>query len=200
MVMRRLIASVATIALMGALLWSGARRSAPSASTTAPASAAGTTGPAEARVRALLESARDGDIRSYLASFAGPLHDRVAREAGERGELDFAEDLRKAVRARKSHALFAAEPDGDEAAYVTVESVYPDRNERQTFRLELREGSWLVTEVQTIQSHQPKAAFGSAASFIAPEGVPVQGPGLTVETGEALPTARPDDPSGPQND
>jgi hypothetical protein len=184
--MKRSIAGLLTVALMGLLLWSGVRRPASTAtpSTSETDASQQQTNPAEARVQALLETARAGDVAAYLASFAGPLRDRLEREAADRGRDAFAADLRRAAFLRKSHAVFAVEPEGSDSARVTVETVYPDRNERQTYRLEPRDKSWLVTEVETVRSHQPKAKFGTPASYIAPEGVPVQSGGVVVETGD----------------
>jgi hypothetical protein len=122
-------------------------------------------------------------VPAYLDAFSGPLRQRLEREVNERGRAVFADDLRRAARSRKSHAVFAAEPDGPGSARVTVETVYPDRNERQTYRVDKVDGGWAVAEVETVKSHQPKSKFGTPASYIAPEGVPVQGP-VNVETGE----------------
>jgi hypothetical protein len=180
---------------MGALLWSGARRVGPNApgerTAAAPAglplteARTGGVSPAEERVQALLASAAEGDVPGYLAAFTGPLKHRLAREVDERGRAVFADDLRRAALARKSHAVFAAEPDGPDAARVTVEAVYADRNERQTYRLERGGTDWLVSGVETLKGHQPSSKYGSPAVFVAPEGVPVpaQG-GVTVETGD----------------
>jgi hypothetical protein len=185
--MKRTLAATLTVLLMGLLLWSGLHR--PVGSThknlaKIDSEAPATVDPAEARIAALMESARLGDVAAYLDAFSGPLRERLAREASERGGA-FADDLRKASLARKSHAVFTPEPDGPDAARVTVESVYPDRNERQTYRVEREaSGGWRVTGVETVRSHQPKAKFGSPAAFVAPEGVPVQGAGVTVETGD----------------
>jgi hypothetical protein len=183
--MKRALAAGLTAAIMGALLWAGARRPAPTAAPGPAEAAAEAPGPAagaEARVQKLLEDAARGDVPAYLAGFGGPLRDRLAREASERGRDAFAADLRRAAAARKSHATFAPEPDGPDAARVTVETVYPDRNERQTYRVEQGADGWLVTAVETVRSHQPKAKYGSPASYQEPEGPPVQ-PGVTVETG-----------------
>jgi hypothetical protein len=184
--MKRSIAGLLTIALMGLLLWSGVRRPAPNAtpSTSDTDASQKETNPAEARVQTLLESARAGDVAAYLSSFAGPLRDRLEREAADRGRDAFAADLRRAALLRRSHAVFAAGREGSDSARVTVETVYSDRNERQTYRLEPRDRSWLVTEVEPVRSHQPKAKFGTPASYIAPEGVPVQSGGVVVETGD----------------
>lgn len=188
--MKRYLAAILTVVLMGLLAWSGMNRR-PLLQEN-PTDQAGieeeeAAHPAEAQVQALLASARNGDVNLYLDAFEGPIKSRLTREVDERGRDVFAAELRKAARSRKSHAVFAAEPDGDETAYVVVESVYPDRNERQTYRVDRKPKGWLVTEVETVRGHQPKARFGDQAEYQAPEGVPVQAtPGDAEEAGEEL--------------
>lgn len=192
--MKRIIAAAITVILMGLMFWSSLRS--PSAANRADSRSVATNqesaqaidlaltpNPAEVRVRALLDSAWRGDVAGYLASFGGALRERIERMAAERGREAFADELRGASRTRKSHAVFAAEPDGDLAARVTVETVYPDSNERRTYLVEKIADEWLVTEAETVRDRRPKAKFGSAANFQEPEGVPVQPGGLTVETG-----------------
>jgi hypothetical protein len=171
--MRRIVAGVLTVALMGGLLWSGLRR--PSARPGAGPGRADAPDPVEARLNRLLDDALRGDVSSYLDDFSGPLRARLEREADERGRSTFAADLRRTARARKSHAIFAVEPEGEGAARITVEAVYPDRNERQTYHLTRESGGWLVDDVETVRSQVPRARFGTVASYQEPEGVPVQG-------------------------
>ena len=73
-------------------------------------------------------------------------------------------DFASASLARKSHAIFAPEPDGDRPrrCRITVESTFADRIERQTFRLEHAASGWLVTEIETAREHVPKTRFGIA--------------------------------------
>lgn len=193
--MRRVLAGVATVLLMALLTWSALRKQ-PAGLTPATGAggeaeaeaAAGSlrpqSSPAEERVQALLASALKGDVSAYLDSFEGPLRARLERQVQERGRDGFAADLRHASEARKSHAVFAAESDGEATARVTVESVYPDHNERQTYRIDRTPQGWLVTEVETVRSHQPKAKYGTQANYQEPEGVPVQTGTISVETGE----------------
>lgn len=181
--MKRLLAGGLTVAIMGLLLWAGARR--PASTPQTDAGVTETSNPAsgaETRIQKLLDDAARGDVPAYLADFGGPLRQRLERELSERGDAAFATDLKRAAAARKSHATFAPEPDGANAARITVETVYADRNERQTYRLEQGADGWLVTDVETVRGHQPTAKYGSPASYQEPEGPPVQ-PGLTVETG-----------------
>jgi hypothetical protein len=202
--MKRIVAGVLTAALMGVLLYVGAKRPAGTSPLAARASSSDNTpSPAESRIATLLESAGSGDVARYLDCFSGPLRERLEREVNERGRDAFAAELKRAARSRKSHAIFAVEPEGEAAARIVVETVYPDRNERQTYHLAEQAGSWLVSDVETIRSQVPKARYGTAATYQEPEGVPVQGLAvqgipLRVETdlkndqdGTATPPAEP---------
>lgn len=191
--MRAIVAGILTAAILAAMLVLGSRGPVETAPPDGPRSvdAPGGVGasPAEEAVRGLLKSGEEGDVAGYLAAFAGPLNARLSREVDQRGREAFADDLRRAAMARKSHAVFAAEPDGDLAARVTVESVYPDRNERQTYRVERTDDGWRVVEVATVMGYRPSAKFGAPASGSLPEVAPAQGApptaeGLTVEAGE----------------
>jgi hypothetical protein len=174
--MKRIVAGVLTIAVMGVLLWLGVNRPAGNSPLGAGASQGDNKpDPAEARLSTLLECAWNGDVAGYLNCFSGPLRERLEREVNERGRDAFAADLKRAARSRKSHAIFAALPEGEAAARIVVETVYPDRNERQTYHLAEQAGAWLVNDVETIRSQVPKARYGTAATYQEPEGVPVQG-------------------------
>jgi len=184
---------------MGLLLWVGTRRKeAPTpgepgadvARAVVAVTSAAKAHPAETRVQGLMESARVGDVAAYLDAFAGELRRRLDREVDQRGRAAFATDLASASRSRRSHAVFSAEPEGPSSALVTVEVVYPDRNERQTYRVEKSGDAWLVTAVETVRSVQPTVKYGSLATFDAPEGMPVQGAAVPDEPGgETDPTA-----------
>jgi hypothetical protein len=169
--MKRILPGFLTLIVMGVIAWAGLRRpferEAPREKDVEFAS------PAEAQVHSLLRSAREGDVAAYLATFDRPLRARIEREIDEQGRDSFVAALRQAARSRKSRAVFAPVPEGDDLVSVVVESVYPDRNERQTYRLGQRPEGWLVTEVTTVRGHEPTSKFGSPASFQEPEGVPV---------------------------
>jgi hypothetical protein len=195
--MKTIIAGILTLAILAAMLFVGSRRIAPTPS--ADPDGAGSRveageSPAEEAVRRLIRSGDQGDVTGYLDSFSESMRARLARDVESRGREAFAEDLRRASGARKAHAVFAAEPDGDDAARVTVETVYPDRNERQTYRVVKSGDGWRVAEVATARTRQPSARFGTPAG---PSSTDAAGPevsrspkvGLTVEAG--------DDPDSP---
>ena len=114
-------------------------------------------------------------MEAYLEAFGGSLRARLEHEAKELGWAAFSARLRRAGQVKTSHAIFAAEPDGPgvDAARITVETAYRDRLERQTYRLERADGTWLVTEVETARDVVPKNPLGSLATYEEPEGVPV---------------------------
>ncbi len=93
----------------------------------------------------------------------------------ERGLEAFAAELRRFGQRRASYAVFAAEPAGKapETARVTVETTFTDRIERQTYRLELRDAGWLVTDVERARDQVPRNPLGSWATYQEPEGAPV---------------------------
>ena len=107
----------------------------------------------------------------------------------ERGNAAFGDDLKRAALDGRGHAGSGSEPD---AARVVIESVYSDRNRRQTCRLDETGAGRLLVEVHTTSGRQPKAKFRLSAAFLAPEGLPVQVK-VTVETGDepSKPVPRP---------
>src|SRR5260370_42690039 len=123
--MKRFTAAILTVAMMGLLLWSGLRRG-PSTTSTSPSAPLASSSPtnlgspAEAAIRALLESGRRGDVPGYLSAFTGALHNRLGPDVDERGLEAFADDLRRPARAPKSHAVFAGQPEGTASARGTV--------------------------------------------------------------------------------
>jgi hypothetical protein len=181
--MKKFFAATLTVVLMSCLVLASLRRGSEGRAVAdrSPASD-GETNPATARVQRLLEDASKGDVASYLDAFSGTLRKRLEQQADERGREAFAADLRAASRSRKSHAVFAADADEPNSARVLVETVFPDHNARQTYRLERATSGWFVVEVETEQVRRPASRFGATAKYEEPEGIPVQGE--VVESGE----------------
>ncbi len=171
---RRILAGIATVALLGLMLAVGGRRPTSGLVSLRNAESDSLQTP-EARLGALLDDARAGDVDAYLDAYAEPLRSRIAREADEAGRIAFGNELRRSAAARQGHALFAPEPDGPDAVRIAVEMVYPDRNERQVYRLERGPDGWRVAAVEAARGRSPAARFGTPATYGEPEGVPVQG-------------------------
>jgi hypothetical protein len=181
--MKRMLAGLLTIIMIILMIGLGLRHSAPDAETTGklarPAVDALSSDSrfpgASDRIEGLIASAHKGDVATYLAAFGGSLRARLEREAQELGWATFSARLHRAGQARKSHAIFAAEPDGrgPDTARISVETTYRDRLERQTYCLERTAGVWLVTDVETAHDVVPKNPLGSLATYQEPEGAPV---------------------------
>jgi hypothetical protein len=185
--MKRPLAAIAAAIVMAGMLWLGRIRSGITDSAGPPASAqerstggqpGAELGGATRAIEALLADAERGDVDAYLTAFSGPIRDRLARQADERGRPGFGEELRRTAGARKSHAVFEPEPDGGgpDGARVAVESTFADRIERQTFRLARVASGWVITDVETARDHVPRNALGSSGTYQAPEGPPVTVP------------------------
>jgi hypothetical protein len=182
--MKRLLAAVLTCLIMGGMIGIGLRRPVdlgpdPSASRLRPDGPGAGPGPdlsgASDRIESLLEGARKGDLSSYLGSFEGALRARLERQADERGRAAFAADLQHAAGARKSHAVFAPQPDGDPSGSVriVVESTFAERIERQSYRLVRTRPGWRIIEFEIARERLPEKPLGSLATYQEPEGVPV---------------------------
>lgn len=190
--MKRAASAIAAVAIMGAVLWLGRTRTGSAVAPTRAASPGGTSAPnlagASERVEALLADAARGDVDAYLAAFSGAARARVQQQADERGRSALADELRRAARARRSHAMFEPEREPEESgtaaarARITVESTYSDHVERQTYRL-VREGSgWSIADVETALVHVPPNMPGAAATYQEPEGPPVPFPAETSDS------------------
>ena len=167
---RRGLAGLLTVIVLGLVIGIGSLRR-----PSGPVGTSDSDATAEDRLRALIESARAGDVDGYLDAFADPIRSRVEREADEVGRQTFADAIRRASESRKGLAIFAPEPDGPDAVRIVVESVYPDRNERQVYRLERRSEGWKIADFESVRGRQPAERYGTEATYKAPEGVPVQG-------------------------
>ena len=174
--MKRFLPGLLTLVVMGVVAWAGLRRQADGDGPHGPDTEL--SDPVEARVHSLLQSARDGDVAAYLAAFDDPMRARIEREVDEKGRDTFRSVLQQAARSRKSRAVFASVRDGDDIASVVVETVYPDHNERQTYRFGRAPGGWLITDVTTLRGQEPPSRYGATATFQEPEGIPVQAPGF----------------------
>ena len=143
---------------------------------------------ATACIEGLLASARAGDVDTYLRSFAGPLRDRLTREADEIGRDAFARRLRDASLARKSHAVFAPSPTatGPTRPGSRLSRRSPTGSSARRSVSSMQRAHWIVTDIETAREHVPKTSFGSLATYQEPEGAPV--------------AARPDEAAGDETD
>ena len=163
--MRRAIAAVITAVLLAAVLLL-ARRPVSERDNRMDVSP-------EDCIERLFTAAEAGDVSVYLDCFTGDERRRLERELKDQSPGAFARSLQDALRELKGRAVFGpaeSERAGQEVA-LTVERVYVNRTERQTYRLVREPSQWRVAGIQPTQAYQPEAAYGTPV-FETPESKP----------------------------
>ena len=113
-------------------------------------------------IYAMLDAARNGDVKKYMSAYAGEMAQSLERARSE--SADFAKYLRESNAALKGIAVMEPESQSDGAVKVRVEYVYQDRNEAQFFYLQKTVGTWKIARIETAER----------VKTIVPYGTPVQ--------------------------
>ncbi len=98
-------------------------------------------------VYAMLDAARAGDVKTYLATFAGTMEATLRKAAAETTETSFARYLKTSNAAIKGIAVSDPAMVGEGEAKLRVEYIYQDRNERQTLYLTASRKGWKISGV-----------------------------------------------------
>ena len=122
-----------------------------------------------------LEDAQAGDVDGLPRCFAEPLRQRLEREVNEAGRDVFAAADCAAPRWRKSHAIFAVEPEGRPPSGSPSRPSTPTATSGRPTTSPRRPAAGSSHDVETVRSQVPKARYGMPATYQEPEGVPVQG-------------------------
>jgi hypothetical protein len=127
------------------------------------ASIAGLTSRAEATpqdtIYAMLDAARNGDVRKYLASFTGEMVQSLDRAKTE--SQDFAKYLRDSNADIQGIAVMEPQSQVDGEVKVRVEYVYQDRNEAQFFYLDKKSGKWKISRVEAAERVKTVIPYGT---------------------------------------
>jgi hypothetical protein len=122
--------------------------------------------PAEATpqdaIYAMLDAARDGDVKKYLASYTGTMETALRQSIAESSEAAFRKYLQDTNAALKGVAVMG--PDaapGDREVKVRVEYVYQDRNEAQTMNLEKTSSGWKIARVDSAERVKTLVPYGT---------------------------------------
>ena len=110
-------------------------------------------------IYAMLDAARAGDVKKYLASYTGPLAQSLKQTAGE--SSDFAAYLRDSNAPLKGIAVTDPESLSDNAAKARVEYVYQDRNEVQYFYLDKTADGWKIARVDSADRVKTLEPYGT---------------------------------------
>lgn len=112
-------------------------------------------------VYAMLDAARAGNVRAYLASYDGALQASLRQSAREMGDAAFAQYLRDSNAAIQGVAVEAPQQASAAEARLRVEYVYQDRNEAQTMLLRRVGGAWKIARVDGAERVKTLVPYGS---------------------------------------
>lgn len=118
----------------------------------------------EDAIYAMLDAARAGNVRAYLANYTGQMQATLQQSLAETKEAAFAEYLKNSNASIKGVAVSDAERISDVEAKVRVEYIYQDRNEAQTVYLEKSTKGWKISRVDN----------GERVKTLIPYGTPVK--------------------------
>src|SRR5262249_15554586 len=95
-------------------------------------------------IYAMLDAARLGDVKTYLAAYTGQMETALKQSIAETTESGFAKYLKDQNVAIKGIAISEPQTLTDREVKVRVEYVYQDRNEAQMMFLEKAAGGWRI--------------------------------------------------------
>ena len=109
----------------------------------------------------MLDASRVGDVRAYLATYAGQMRASLEQSVRETGEQGFSRYLKESNAAIKGTAVSEPQVLGDREVKVRVEYVYQDRNEAQAVILEKAGGDWKITRVDGSERLKTLIPYGT---------------------------------------
>ena len=131
-------------------------------SDLAPRSAAAKPDPTpQDAIYAMLDAARLGDVKTYLASYTGQMDASLKQSVGETTESGFAKYLKNQNASIKGIAISEPQTLTDREVKVRVEYVYQDRNEAQMMFLEKTAGGWKIARVDGTERVKTLVPYGT---------------------------------------
>ena len=112
-------------------------------------------------IYAMLDAARAGDVKAYLASYTGQMDAALRQSLAETTEAGFAKYLTDSNAAVKGIAISEPQPLTDREVKVRVEYVYQDRNEAQTMYLEKGASGWKIARVDGAERVKTLVPYGT---------------------------------------
>lgn len=112
-------------------------------------------------IYAMLDSARDGKVQDYVASYTGQMETLLRKSIAETTEAGFAKYLQETNAPIKGVALQEPQPLTDREVKVRVEYVFQDRNEIQWMYLEKAGNSWKIARVDSAERIKTLVPYGT---------------------------------------
>jgi ketosteroid isomerase-like protein len=115
-------------------------------------------------IYSILKAARSGDVKTYLASYTGPMEATLRQTVAETTVEAFAKYLKDSNAPLKGIAVSEPQKTNEREASVRVEYIYQDRNETQKIYLEKGPNGWKIA----------RADSDAPAKTLIPYGTPVK--------------------------
>jgi len=110
-------------------------------------------------IYAMLDAARAGDVRKYLAAYTGQMEHSLKQAISE--SADFSRYLKESNAAIKGIAVQEPQALSDREVKASVEYVYQDRNEAQVMYLERTPGGWRIARVDAAERIKTLIPYGT---------------------------------------
>jgi hypothetical protein len=112
-------------------------------------------------IYAMLDAAREGSIKKYLASYTGQMEAALKQAISEQGDAAFTQYLKDSNAPIKGIAITEPQPLTDIEVKVRVEYVYQDRNEVQFMYLDKVAGAWKIARVDSTERIKTLVPYGT---------------------------------------
>lgn len=115
----------------------------------------------EDTIYSMLDAARAGDVKAYLASYTGALQATLLQTIAESSEAGFAKYLRDSNAGIKGVAVSDPQKIADLESRVRVEYIYQDRNEVQIMYLDKGAKGWRISRVDGEERAKTLIPYGT---------------------------------------
>src|SRR5690242_16033681 len=112
-------------------------------------------------IYAMLDAARSGDVKTYLAAYSGQMETALKQSIAETTEPAFSKYLKDQNASIKGIAISEPQQLTDREVKVRVEYVYQDRNEAQMMFLEKATGGWKISRVDGTERVKTLVPYGT---------------------------------------
>jgi hypothetical protein len=112
-------------------------------------------------IYAMLDAARVGDVKTYLAAYTGQMETALKQSISETTDSGFAKYLKDQNAAIKGIAISEPQTLTDREVKVRVEYVYQDRNEAQIMFLEKAPPGWKIARVESSERVKTLVPYGT---------------------------------------
>ena len=109
----------------------------------------------------MMDAARDGDVRAYLACYTGPMESSLRQIVKEKGEASLADYIRRFNSSVRGVAMQEPQPVAANELRVRVEFVYSDRNEAQIYYLQQAGGGWRIARQENSEGIKALVPYGT---------------------------------------